>query len=312
MTRLYVGNIPWSTSVDELRDIFSPCGQISFLSIPTGRQNRSRGYGIVEFVHEQEALNAVANLNGTQLGDRAITVREDKVGPRGGPSGGGGGGGGGGDVNLDNALSAVMQAWSEEYAESNARVREIFAEADDNGDMELTYDEYATVVRKIKPDVPTRKLKSVFREALAISGVGNCISEGAFSLVAEKLNLAGDIAGQKPLHPLSAEGAIHNEYSLLRNSWSFFGPELEALLTKLLDNTGGDKNTMVELEDIRTQMTGFVQCLDSNNLSSLNAAWMLYRRIVLALDLTRQKEEITSREKAFQEHGAAAFKSKMT
>ena len=62
--RLYVGNIPWSTSVEELRGIFSQCGSISLVDIPTGRQGRSRGYGIVEYSNVQEAAAAIQQLDG--------------------------------------------------------------------------------------------------------------------------------------------------------------------------------------------------------------------------------------------------------
>jgi RNA recognition motif-containing protein len=62
--RLYVGNIPWSTSVEELRGIFSQCGSISLVDIPTGRQGRSRGYGIVEYSSVQEAQVAIQQLDG--------------------------------------------------------------------------------------------------------------------------------------------------------------------------------------------------------------------------------------------------------
>lgn len=88
--RLYVGNIPWSTTVDELRGIFSQCGTISLVEIPTGRQGRSRGYGIVEYSNVQEAAAAIQQLDGYSLGDRNITVREDKAPTKSAPSKSGG------------------------------------------------------------------------------------------------------------------------------------------------------------------------------------------------------------------------------
>ena len=57
-SRLYVGNIPWSTTVEDLRDLFADCGGVRDVDIPTGRQGRSRGYGIVEFATEADALAA--------------------------------------------------------------------------------------------------------------------------------------------------------------------------------------------------------------------------------------------------------------
>lgn len=63
--RLYVGNIPWSTTVEDLREMFAECGGVRDVDIPTGRQGRSRGYGIVEFTTAEEAHAAVQRMDGT-------------------------------------------------------------------------------------------------------------------------------------------------------------------------------------------------------------------------------------------------------
>jgi len=62
--RLYVGNIPWTTTVEELREIFSVCQGVREVDIPTGRQGRSRGYGIVEFASNDDARVAVTRMDG--------------------------------------------------------------------------------------------------------------------------------------------------------------------------------------------------------------------------------------------------------
>lgn len=62
--RLYIGNIPWSTTVEDLRDLFADCGGVRGVDIPTGRQGRSRGYGLVEFNSEQEAQAAIGRMDG--------------------------------------------------------------------------------------------------------------------------------------------------------------------------------------------------------------------------------------------------------
>ena len=75
-SRLYVGNIPWSTTVEDLRDLFADCGGVRDVDIPTGRQGRSRGYGIVEFATEADALAAVSRMDGTwgaEASDRGIS-----------------------------------------------------------------------------------------------------------------------------------------------------------------------------------------------------------------------------------------------
>jgi hypothetical protein len=62
--RLYVGNIPWSTTIEDLRELFAECGGVTRVDIPTGRQGRSRGYGLVDFNSEAEAQAAVTRMDG--------------------------------------------------------------------------------------------------------------------------------------------------------------------------------------------------------------------------------------------------------
>ena len=106
MKNLYVGNLPHTTTEAELRDVFQAHGEVEKVSIMTDRDTgRARGFGFVEMANAGEAEKAIAAVNGTQLGGRALTVNEAKPKtdrPRsgsGGPGGGGGrkfGGGGGG------------------------------------------------------------------------------------------------------------------------------------------------------------------------------------------------------------------------
>ncbi len=104
MKKLFVGNIPHSTTEAELRTLFEPHGAIQQVSIVTERDTgRSRGFAFVEMTDSGEAEKAIAALNGTELGGRALNINEarpkaDKGGFRGGRPGGGGrsGGGGGG------------------------------------------------------------------------------------------------------------------------------------------------------------------------------------------------------------------------
>src|SRR5712672_297471 len=102
MKKLFVGNIPHSTTEAELRSLFEPHGAIEQVSIVTERETgRSRGFAFVEMTDSGEAEKAIAALNGTELGGRALTINEAKPKtdrPRGGGGGqrfGGGGGGGG-------------------------------------------------------------------------------------------------------------------------------------------------------------------------------------------------------------------------
>ncbi len=73
---LYVGNLPWSMSEDELADAFASHAQVVSARIITDRETgRSRGFGFVE-VEDQDVEQAVEAMNGTQLGGRDIIVNE--------------------------------------------------------------------------------------------------------------------------------------------------------------------------------------------------------------------------------------------
>ena len=103
MKKLFVGNIPHSTTEAELRALFEPHGAIEQVSIVTDRDTgRSRGFAFVEMTDSAEAEKAIAALNGKELGGRALNINEarpktDRGGPpRGGRPGGGRPGGGGG------------------------------------------------------------------------------------------------------------------------------------------------------------------------------------------------------------------------
>src|SRR5438552_18976297 len=98
MKNLYVGNLPHSTTEAELRNLFEPHGQVQRVSMVTDRETgRSRGFAFVEMTDSGEAEKAIAALNGTELGGRALNVNEAKPkterssGPRGQRAGGGGG-----------------------------------------------------------------------------------------------------------------------------------------------------------------------------------------------------------------------------
>ena len=106
MKNLYVGNLPHSTTEAELRTVFEAHGAVEKVSVVTDRETgRSRGFGFVEMTNPAEADKAIAALNGTELGGRALKINEAQpktdrpktgFGGGGGKKFGGGGGGGGG------------------------------------------------------------------------------------------------------------------------------------------------------------------------------------------------------------------------
>ncbi|HTR66891.1 MAG TPA: RNA-binding protein [Terriglobales bacterium] len=112
MKNLYVGNLPHKTTEDELRTIFQPYGAIEKISIVTDRDTgRSRGFAFVEMTDAAEAEKAIAVLNGSDLGGRALTVNEAKPKTERPRSGGGrfGGGGGGGGKGRDDYRGHARQ-----------------------------------------------------------------------------------------------------------------------------------------------------------------------------------------------------------
>jgi cold-inducible RNA-binding protein len=93
---IFVGNLDFNTSEDELRRAFEPYGQVDRVSILTDRDTgRSRGFGFVEMSNSEEGDKAITALNGSQIGGRTVNVNEARPKPERGGGGGGGGGRGG-------------------------------------------------------------------------------------------------------------------------------------------------------------------------------------------------------------------------
>ncbi len=96
--KLYVGNISYNTTEDQLKELFSKCGEVVSVKIITDpHTGRAKGFGFVEMATEADAKKAIAELNGTMSADRTITVAEAKPQQpreRGGFGGGGRGRGG--------------------------------------------------------------------------------------------------------------------------------------------------------------------------------------------------------------------------
>lgn len=90
-TKLYVGNLPYSASEEELRSVFSEAGEIASIQIITDKfTGQSRGFGFVEMATQEGAEEAIRRFNGHALNNRNLVVNEAR--PREERSGGGGGG----------------------------------------------------------------------------------------------------------------------------------------------------------------------------------------------------------------------------
>jgi RNA recognition motif-containing protein len=100
--KLYVGNLSFQTSSEDLQQLFSQAGTVESASVVEDRDTgRSRGFGFVEMASKEEGEKAIEQFNGTDLGGRNLTVnearpREDRGGRGGGGGGYGGNRGGGG------------------------------------------------------------------------------------------------------------------------------------------------------------------------------------------------------------------------
>jgi RNA recognition motif-containing protein len=88
--RIFVGNLPFSATEDQLRQLFSQHGEVTSASIIVDKfTNRSRGFAFVEMAADDAANAAIAALNGYQLDGRPITVNEARERREGGGGGGG-------------------------------------------------------------------------------------------------------------------------------------------------------------------------------------------------------------------------------
>jgi RNA recognition motif-containing protein len=96
-TKIYVGNLSFNTSTQDLEEMFGEFGTVQSTNIIEDRDTgRSRGFAFVEMSSKEEASAAIAALNGKDMDGRSLTVNEAKPREEGGGRGGNRGGGGGG------------------------------------------------------------------------------------------------------------------------------------------------------------------------------------------------------------------------
>jgi RNA recognition motif-containing protein len=76
-TRIYVGNLPYTYREEDIAQLFAPYGEVYEIRLITDRDTRqSKGFGFVELASDEEARRAIAELNGTPVGNRTLTVNE--------------------------------------------------------------------------------------------------------------------------------------------------------------------------------------------------------------------------------------------
>lgn len=77
MKKLYVGNLPYSTTDNDLRDMFAAVGEVASATIIMDKMSgRSKGFGFVEFANDADADKAIDQFNGKDMGGRPLTVNE--------------------------------------------------------------------------------------------------------------------------------------------------------------------------------------------------------------------------------------------
>jgi len=75
--RIYVGNLPYTYREEDIAQLFAPYGEVYEVRLITDRDTRqSKGFGFVELASDEEARRAIAELNGTPVGNRTLTVNE--------------------------------------------------------------------------------------------------------------------------------------------------------------------------------------------------------------------------------------------
>ncbi len=92
---IYVANIPWKATEEELKGLFAEYGEVSSAKIVIDKfTQRSRGFGFIEMKDDNAGKNAINELNGADFMGKNLVVNEARPKTEGGPRSGGGGGGG--------------------------------------------------------------------------------------------------------------------------------------------------------------------------------------------------------------------------
>lgn len=120
-SKVFVGNLTFDTTSEEIEALFVQVGEVSSVSVPTDRMSgRPRGFAFVEFVRSEDAAKAIEQLDGHELGGRRLRVNEatDRPAP-----GGGGGGGYGAGPSSGRAFRPAPRPPRPKGSRRNARAR---------------------------------------------------------------------------------------------------------------------------------------------------------------------------------------------
>ena len=127
MKNLFVGNMSFQTTESDLRARFEPFGTITRVHAAVDRETgRARGFAFVEMANDEEAAQAIAALDGKEVGGRNLKVNEARPKTEGGGSRGGGGyrGGGGGGGDRSGGGGGRERFSNENYGDAARKPRE--------------------------------------------------------------------------------------------------------------------------------------------------------------------------------------------
>ena len=233
-------------------------------------------------------------------------------------------------VNLDDAAKVILDLWSSLKDAFDDSLREHFHTADENSDGVLTFSEFTTVVTALRPEMTTRGVKGLFRQAQRKCLDGNTIDIEAFSSIALDSKLAF-LPVRQPPNIQGRENYI--ERRLLEDSWAGYSEVLHATLGLISEEeaSGNLRRAIESIEGHLKEGSGFQVRFAGAGAGELQGqsggsrpntpgassgariaapAWTMYRRCLLLHYVQRERMELKHVESRRAEMGAAAFATK--
>ncbi|KAK3238018.1 hypothetical protein CYMTET_51941, partial [Cymbomonas tetramitiformis] len=204
-------------------------------------------------------------------------------------------------VELDMAMDAGIMAYEFAQKTEEEEISVLFDEADENKDGNLFLEEFQAIVQKTRPDVSMKKVRTMFREALRISGQGSRIHPEAFGAVMRANGFT-----KMPLTQLHQKftGNDYNGMALLQESWNSIKEEVRELHADLADSAA----MKTEIENMQASIMELEDFLRKGN--SPDNAWILYRRIITFFHGQKNMRETVRREGQASK-GVSAYSTKI-
>lgn len=210
-------------------------------------------------------------------------------------------------IDIDMVLSCVSGAWMERYHSQMADLKALFLSADENGDGVLSQEEFQVLLKSDGMSwLPARQAKGMFRECLQESMHGSRISPEGFISVAFKHGLKPVMKKWYEHAPLRL-GVLSpfGGAEMLAESWAFNVGDLDC---DVEDFKKSDHTVKDDVNDIVSWMTEIKVLIKSK--TSVEAAWQLYRRIMMGVKTQLHRMEMAKLEEKAKNDGAKAFDTK--